>query len=188
MRFVWLLIPFVIVVAMATIFYGSLQQSKDPFASQLIGKPVPEFSLPALTTQSPDFIVPPALASSDLEGRVTLVNVFASWCVACRHEHPLLMQLARANIVPIMGLNWKDEPGDGAQWLLRFGNPYTQIGDDQMGRTAIDFGVTGAPETFVIDHKGRVRHKHTGPITADDWRTTLGPLVRDLQQKAQAAR
>ncbi len=173
-------LPLILMVFLGAVFYHSLQTSDDPFSSVLIDKPVPEFDLPAITANSA-VELPPGLTTKDLHGDVTLVNVFASWCISCRVEHPLLMSISRQDKVPLMGLNWKDKPGDGAIWLTRFGNPYDRIGDDAKGRTAIDFGVTGAPETFIIDKKGRIRHKHTGPIMPQDWQYTLFPLIKTLR-------
>jgi len=108
--------------------------------------------------------------------------VFASWCVSCHVEHPLLMELAAVGDIPIYGLNWKEKPGDGKAWLDRFGNPYELIGDDQNGRVAIDLGVTGAPETFVVDKDGRVRYVYVGPITPRAWEETLQPLIEELRK------
>ena len=109
-----------------------------------------------------------------------LLNVFASWCVACVIEHPMLLRL-QAQGVTIHGLDWKDEPAAGAEWLAQRGNPYTLIGSDPRGRTGIDFGVTGAPETFVIDGHGRVRYRHVGPITPEVWAKTLQPMMDRLE-------
>ena len=142
--------------------------------SPLIDKSVPEFSLPPVQGRSP------GLASTDLGQEVSLVNVFASWCVACREEHPLLMDLSRSNIVPIHGLNYKDQPQDAAPWLDSLGDPYTRTGADIDGRVGIDWGVYGVPETFVIDKRGRIAYKHIGPISQKDWDETLRPLIDQL--------
>lgn len=177
-----LIAPLILVIFLGAVFYRSLQTPDDPFASVLINKPVPAFNLSAIPTLD-NVPLAPGLSYTDLEGDVTLVNVFASWCISCREEHPLLMSIAKQDAVPLMGLNWKDKPGDGATWLNRFGNPYNRIGDDAKGRTAIDFGVTGAPETFVIDKKGRIRHKHVGPIMPYDWEQTIEPLIKKLRSE-----
>ncbi len=145
--------------------------------SPLIDKSVPEFSLQPVQGRSP------GLASTDLGQEVSLVNVFASWCVACRQEHPLLMDLSRSNIVPIHGLNYKDQPQDAAAWLDSLGDPYTRTGADIDGRVGIDWGVYGVPETFVIDKHGRIAHKHIGPISRKDWDETLRPLIVELNSK-----
>jgi cytochrome c biogenesis protein CcmG/thiol:disulfide interchange protein DsbE len=116
-----------------------------------------------------------------MQGKVSLLNIFASWCVACRVEHPVLLRLATERAIPIYGLAWKDKPEELKQWLAELGDPYTLIGDDAQGRTAIDLGVTGAPETFVIDRKGKIRYKHVGPIDDYVWENTLKPLVSKLE-------
>ncbi|MEQ9053845.1 MAG: DsbE family thiol:disulfide interchange protein, partial [Roseovarius confluentis] len=125
--------------------------------------------------------------TDDLKGQVTLVNIFGSWCVACQVEHPFLMELKKAGTVPIFGIDWREtNRTDGPAWLKRFGNPYTRIGDDPNSKAAIAFGVTGAPETFVVDHRGIIRYKHIGPLNRDVWRRTLLPVVTELR-RAQAA-
>ncbi len=192
MRKFFVAIPIIILALLGGVFFRSLHAPSDPFASVLIDKEVPTFNLPAIPPLSADtnnipsnsknnFTPPEGFASTDLVGDVNLVNFFASWCVSCRYEHPLLMSLADQKVIPIMGINWKDKPGDGAAWLSRNGSPYNRIGDDDKGKTAIDFGVTGAPETFVIDKKGRVRYKHAGPISQKDWQTVFQPLIQKLR-------
>ena len=137
----------------------------------LIGKPVPDFALPRSL----------GLSSSDLKGEVSLVNVFASWCVACREEHPVLMRLKAQGTVPIHGLNYKDNPDDAARWLDGMGDPYTRTGADIGGRVAIDWGVYGVPETFVVDARGRIAFKQVGPITPETLDGTILPLVARLR-------
>ena len=144
--------------------------------SPLIGKPVPEFSLPPVKGRTL------GLSGADLKGEVSLVNVFASWCVACREEHPVLTQLSKTGIVPIHGLNYKDKPDDAQTWLNELGDPYRRTGADISGRVAIDWGVYGVPETFVIDRNGRIAHKHIGPITPQALNETILPLIKKLQQ------
>ncbi|MEO8567133.1 MAG: DsbE family thiol:disulfide interchange protein [Betaproteobacteria bacterium] len=146
--------------------------------SPLIGKPVPAFSLPPVRGRSL------GLASAHLRGEVSLVNVFASWCVACRDEHPLLMQIKRDGVVAVHGLNYKDAPVDAARWLDERGDPYTRTGADLDGRVAIDWGVYGVPETFVIDRDGQIAYKHIGAITPAVWTQKLLPLIRTLQKSA----
>ena len=144
----------------------------------MIGKPVPTFSLPPVQGRAL------GLSSTDLKGQVSLVNVFASWCVACRAEHPLFMQLAANKVVPINGLNYKDAPEDAAEWLDTLGDPYARTGADRDGRVAIDWGVTGVPETFVVDAKGIVAYKQIGPVTQQTLDETILPLVARLRQDA----
>ena len=155
-----------------------LKNDPHTLPSALIDKPMPEFDLPPIGDDRDGF------ARADLEGKVALVNVFASWCVACRIEHPTLMELAGEKRVPIYGVDWKDDPRDGADWLGAFGDPYVLVGEDRDSRLAIDLGVTGAPETFVIDRTGRIRFKQIGPITDDVWRETIKPLVETLEKEA----
>lgn len=143
--------------------------------SPLVGKPVPQFQLVAVKGRTL------GLASSDLRGEVSFVNVFASWCVACRDEHPLWMALARQNIAPIHGLNYKDKPDDAAGWLGELGDPYRRTGADLDGRVGIDWGVYGVPETYVVDKKGVIRDKVIGAITPRIVEERLLPLVRRLQ-------
>lgn len=144
--------------------------------SPLIGKPVPEFKLPPVKGRDL------GLASADLgKGEVSLVNVFASWCVACLDEHPFLMRLSAANTVAIHGLNYKDKPDDAAKWLDKHGDPYTRTGADLKGRVGIDWGVYGVPETFVIDKEGKIAYKHIGPILQKDLDETLLPMIKKLQ-------
>ena len=145
--------------------------------SPLIGKPVPEFSLPAVQGRNS------SLARENLTGAVSMVNVFASWCVACRQEHPLLMELAKQAVVPIHGLNYKDKPKEAAAWLDSLGDPYIRTGADIDGRVGIDLGVYGVPETFIIDQGGRIAYKHIGPIARKDWEETLKPLIEDLRNR-----
>ncbi|MEM9705710.1 MAG: DsbE family thiol:disulfide interchange protein [Pseudomonadota bacterium] len=170
-----LLAPLSLFLIIALAFGLALNRDPSAIPSELIDRPLPDFNLPAI--QGLD----QGLVSAELTGDVVLLNVFGSWCVSCQVEHPFLMALAEGDEIPIYGLNWKDEPGAGFAWLERYGNPYTAVGDDQAGRTAIDLGVTGAPETFVIDKNGRVRFKFVGPITPEEWRAVLYPLIEELR-------
>jgi cytochrome c biogenesis protein CcmG/thiol:disulfide interchange protein DsbE len=153
-----------------------LNRNPQEIPSALIGKPVPEFSLPPVEDRTL------GLSSADLRGEVSLVNVFASWCTACRYEHPLLMRLEEDRVVPIHGLNYKDRPEDAAKWLDELGDPYTRTGADRDGRVAIDWGVYGVPETFVISKDGVIVHKHIGPVSAKDLEETILPLIGRLRQ------
>lgn len=145
--------------------------------SMLDGQPVPAFDLPAIQGRGTK-----GFASTDLHGDVSLVNVFGSWCVACRVEHPFLMQLKKAAEVPIHGIDWREEdPAAGPAWLKRHGDPYTLVGADPRSRAAIAFGVTGAPETFLVDGKGVVRYKHVGPLNQKVWDDLLKPLIVKLR-------
>lgn len=150
--------------------------------SPLVGKRIPEFRLAPVQGRTQ------GLASADLEGNVSLVNVFASWCVACRAEHPVLMDLARRRVVVIHGLNYKDAPADAAHWLDEWGDPYDRTGADLDGRVAIDWGVYGVPETFVVGADGRIAYKHIGPMTADFVRDKLLPMIEALRKQAPRSR
>ncbi len=169
-------LPLAVFAALAVYFALGLREDPSEIPSQLIDEPLPEFDLPPIE----GFEL--GLASTDFVGEVVLLNYFGSWCPPCLIEHPMLMQIARSGLVPVYGIDWKDEPGDGARWLARYGNPYQRIGDDASGRLAIEFGLTGAPETFIIDREGRVRYRHVGIITEEIWEEELRPRVEALQR------
>lgn len=167
--------PVLVFFALLVAFVVGLERNRDTLPSPLIGKPVPVFTLPPVQGRSL------GLSSSDLKGGVSLVNVFASWCVACREEHPVLMRLAAQRTVAIDGLNYKDKPDDAERWLDAMGDPYTRTGADLDGRVAIDWGVYGVPETFVVDARGRIAFKQVGPITPEILERTILPLVATLR-------
>ena len=169
-------IPLLVFIVMAVFFAIGLTMNPRDIPSPLIGQPVPEFSLPPVKGRAL------GLSSADLRGQVSLVNVFASWCVACREEHPVLMRLRDTGIVPIHGLNYKDKPDDAQAWLNELGDPYTRTGADISGRVAIDWGVYGVPDTFVIDRDGRIAHKHIGAITPEALRDTIMPMITKLRE------
>ena len=171
----WSLPLAIFVVVLVFLFLGLFRDPRE-VPSPLIGKPAPQFSLAQL--REPGRTLTPA----DMRGKVWLLNVWASWCVSCRVEHPLLVELARTNIVPVIGLAYKDNPDDGLAWLASNGDPYTLSIVDRDGRVGIDFGVYGVPETFVIDKDGIIRYKQIGPLTAEALKQTILPLVRGLQQ------
>jgi cytochrome c biogenesis protein CcmG, thiol:disulfide interchange protein DsbE len=154
---------------------GAWGKTPAVIPSALIGRPVPEFNLPPVQGREL------GLSSADLKGEVSLVNVFASWCTACRDEHPVFMELRRANAVPIHGINYKDRPSDAERWLNTLGDPYTRTGVDRNGRVAIDWGVYGVPETFVIDAEGRIALKLVGAVTPEVYRETIRPLIEKLR-------
>lgn len=160
------------------VIYMAVGLTLDPqkLPSTLIDKPVPEFDLPPIEGYQG------GLSSDDLLGQVSLINIWGSWCVSCIYEHPILMEIKRNDLVPVYGLDWKDPPGAGTEWLRKNGDPYTLIGNDADGRIAIEFGVTGAPETFVVDKEGRIRYKYIGPITVEAWEETIYPLVQELRK------
>ena len=171
----WSLPLAVFVVLLALLFVGLFRDPRE-VPSPLIGKPAPQFSLAKLHQPGE------RLTTADMHGQVWLLNVWASWCVSCRVEHPLLVALAKADVVPVIGLAYKDKPEDGLAWLETNGDPYRMSIVDRDGRVGIDFSVYGVPETFVIDKAGIIRYKQIGPLTADALDKTILPLVRELQR------
>jgi cytochrome c biogenesis protein CcmG/thiol:disulfide interchange protein DsbE len=171
-----LTIPAVGFAGLAGMFVWGLSRDPSELPSTLIGKEVPEFSLPPVLGRT--F----GLSSRDLKGEVSLVNFFASWCVPCRLEHPLFLDISRNGIAPLHGINYKDAPEDAAHWLNTMGDPYTRTGADLDGRVAIDWGVYGIPETFVIGAGGRVAYKHIGQMTRQALDETILPLVERLRK------
>jgi cytochrome c biogenesis protein CcmG/thiol:disulfide interchange protein DsbE len=173
-RKLWFLFPAVLCAALLGVFAIGLRHDPHLLPSALIDRPAPDFSLPALYPDAG------GLARKDLEGRVTLVNFFASWCTPCREEHPQLMRLGHLSGVTLDGIAYKDKPEDSRGFLDRLGNPYGRIGIDRTGSTAIDFGVYGVPETYVVDGTGHVRYRHVGPLSAEDIKQKVLPLIERL--------
>ncbi len=174
MRFI---LPFVVFIVLAGFLYVGLGLNPREVESPLIGKPAPAFSLPQLHEPDKNF------SSQDMKGKVWLLNVWASWCVSCREEHPVLVELSRQNIVPIYGLDYKDKSADAELWLKKGGDPYVLSVSDTEGRIGIDYGVYGVPETYVIDKQGVIQYKQTGPITPQNLTEKILPLVAELQAK-----
>jgi cytochrome c biogenesis protein CcmG/thiol:disulfide interchange protein DsbE len=178
----WIVVlPLVLFIGLAVLL-GVRLYAGDPsrLPSTLIGRPAPEFTLPPLQGAGT-----PGLSRADLKGSgVTVVNVWASWCVPCRDEHPLLVKLASRGDVTVAGINYKDRPEQALRFLAALGNPFTQIGADANGRAAIDWGVYGVPETFVVDRRGVITYKHIGPLNEVTFTTVLLPEI----EKAQRAR
>lgn len=170
------LLPIAAFFGLVVTFVVGLHYDPRLVPSPLVGKRVPQFSLPPAIAQKP------GLASADLRGKVSLVNVFASWCVDCRYEQSLLLVLAQRHIVPVEGIDYKDAPADAARWLAKNGDPYDRIGADAKGRIAIDWGVYGVPETFVVGPGGRIAYKQVGPLTASVLERKILPLVTQLRQ------
>lgn len=169
--------PLIAFVGLAVVLAWGMTRDPGTIPSALIGKAIPEFRLPPVKGRTL------GLASADLNGEVSLVNVFASWCTACREEHPVFMRLSDEGVVPIHGLNYKDKPDDAAKWLNTVGDPYARTGADIDGRAAIDWGVYGVPETFVITKDGRIAHKHIGAMTPKVLEDTILPLIRKLREQ-----
>jgi len=167
-------LPVALFVVLAAYFGFALFAGGDPHAipSPLVTQPAPAFNLASLDGES--------LSREALAGQVTLINFFASWCVPCRAEHPLLMRLAEQEHVPIYGIAYKDKKADTERFITGLGSPYRRIGLDEGGRVGVEFGITGVPETFVIDKAGRIRRHYGAPLTADQVRNDLLPLLREL--------
>ena len=181
MRRLLFLTPLALFLLVAGYFLLGLGRDPRHLPSALLDKPVPEFALPPLPgreTTSADS----GLAAADLKrGEVTLVNVFASWCVPCRAEHPFLTALAAKDGIKVHAINYKDKPEEALAWLQRLGDPFARMGADRDGRVAIEWGVYGVPETFVIDGDGTIRYRYAGPLTPDEIDRNLLPLLRKLR-------
>lgn len=170
------LIPLVLFLGLAVYFFVGLGRDTSLVESPLIDKPLPELDVPPLKEGKP------GLKTAELIGEPQLINVFASWCIPCKAEHPLITQLAKKHGVKVNALNWKDKPEDALAWLEELGDPYTRIGEDQAGRAGIDLGVYGVPETYVIDAEGRIRFKHVGPLQPRHLEQDILPLLEELRQ------
>jgi len=175
---IFFLIPLIGFLILAV--YFAIGLTKDPSkldTEVLLNQPMGEFNLVPVKGRSE------GLTAEDVKGQVSLVNFFGSWCVACLQEHPFLVKLKRENIIPVYGVDWDEKnPNNVVRWLARHGDPYTKIGVDNDGSTIIDWGITGAPETFVVDKEGIIRYKHLGPISQRDWDQTLWPLIQELRK------
>ncbi len=172
------LIPLALFLALA--FFLAIGLTRDPheLKSVLINKPAPTFRLPQLKAADK------TISNEDMRGKVWLLNVWASWCIACRDEHPWLIKYSQSGVVPIYGLNYKDRSEDAIAWLEELGDPYTASAVDLDGRVGIDYGVYGAPETYVIDQNGMIRLKHVGPLMPDVWSEKILPVVQELNRQA----
>ncbi len=170
------LIPFAIFIALVVFFFKGLNLNPHEIPSPLINKPAPAFNLQQLHDPSK------TLSVEDMRGQVWVFNVWASWCVSCREEHPLWVAFAKNNNLPIVGLNYKDQRPEALNWLLQLGNPYVFSVMDVDGRVGIDYGVYGVPETYVIDKQGVIRMKHIGPITPEVLQTKILPKVQELSK------
>jgi cytochrome c biogenesis protein CcmG/thiol:disulfide interchange protein DsbE len=172
-------IPVVLFAALAALLLAGLGNDPKKVPSPLIGKPAPSFDLPLLGDESQ------RLRTSDLLGQVWVLNVWGSWCPACIDEHASVTALAKSGVAPVYGLNWKDQPENASAWLKRFGNPYTAVLSDLSGSTGIDWGVYGAPETFLIDPQGKIRYKHIGPLTPQNLENEILPRLAALNEGAE---
>jgi cytochrome c biogenesis protein CcmG/thiol:disulfide interchange protein DsbE len=169
-------LPLALFVGLVVFLAIGLGRDPHEVPSPLINKPAPAFQLPQLHEPTKTF------SAQEMRGKVWLLNVWASWCVSCREEHPLLLDFARSGEVPLYGLNYKDQRNDAIAWLDELGNPYLVSAADLDGRVGIDYGVYGAPETYLIDREGVIRFKHVGPLTPDVIQGKVLPLARDLNK------
>ncbi len=176
MNRVFFLLPLLLFAAMASYFFVGLSGDPSKVPSALIDKPVPQIDAPPLLQGKP------GVSTADFTGEVKVLNIWASWCVPCRAEHPLVTRLAQTEGVPVYGLNWKDKKQAAVDWLNELGDPYGQIGFDESGRNGIELGVYGVPETYVIDKDGRIRYKRVGPLTPSIMKDEVLPLIRELKQ------
>lgn len=167
------LLPLAAFVLLAVVLGIGIKRSpeKSVIASVLIGRPVPDFNLPSLTDPNAK------VSTAALRGKPFVLNVWGTWCVECRAEHAALLEVQKLGQVPIIGLNWKDDEGQALAWLAQLGNPYAQVAVDKEGRTAIDWGVYGAPESFLVDAKGIIVHKHVGVMTLEIWQKDFLPRL-----------
>ena len=170
------LLPLVLFGVLVAFLAVGLQRDPHVVPSPLVSKPAPDFRLAQLIQADKAF------TPAEMKGRVWMLNVWASWCVACRVEHPLLMDIARSQVVPLIGLDYKDQRPGALKFLSQHGDPYDLSAFDGDGRVGIDYGVYGVPETFVIDKNGVIRHKQIGPITAEALEKTILPLIRELNK------
>ena len=172
------LLPLAVFMVLAVYFYIGLSKDPSKLPSVLINQAVPEFALAPIKGRDK------GLTSADLKGQVSLVNIFGSWCIACKIEHPFLMKLTREKIIPVYGIDWREKDRTaGPRWLKKHGNPYLLIGDDPNSRGAIAFGVSGAPESFIVDQAGIIRYKHIGVLNDTNWSQTLFPIIKKLRQQ-----
>lgn len=168
-------LPVALVIVLGIVFWIGLGRDPATIPTPMLDKPAPAFQAPSLFGKGD-------VTPEDFRGHVTVFNVFASWCLPCRAEHPLFATIAREKKARVIGLNYKDKPDDAKRWLQELGNPYEKIGTDRTGRIAIDWGVYGVPETFIIDKAGRIRYKHVGPIMPFQYEETIRPMIERLAQ------
>lgn len=181
-RWIIAAIPLAIFLALAAIFMKQLAKGggSHDVPSVFIGRPAPQFDLPPLEGLRKDNAAVPGISRQTLDGKVTIINVWASWCVPCRTEHPVLMRVAEDRNVQLLGLNYKDEAANALRFLSQLGNPFAAVGVDKRGYAAIDWGVYGVPETFIVDAKGIVRYKHIGPLTMQSYQEKFLPELEKV--------
>lgn len=170
-------LPFILFLLIVMLLWRGLSLHPNEIHSPLIDKTAPVFQLPELL--NPEKTV----TNQDFYGHITLLNVWATWCYACAHEHAFLLELAKNQQVILLGLNYKDDPSKAKKWLSDYGNPYQNIAVDRTGYAAIDWGVYGTPETFILDKKGAIRYRKIGPLTAENWQREIKPVIDQLQKE-----
>jgi len=175
MRFSFLF-PLFVFAGLLALFFTGLGHDPSIVPSPLVNRLAPEFNLPSLEAGEE------GLKTADLMGTLTLVNFFASWCLPCKVEHPLLVKLKKEGRIRVVGINYKDKPKEAKRWLAERGNPYDRIGADSSGRVAIDWGVYGVPESYLVDQNGRIRWKHVGVLTPGDWHEDFVPLIKGFEK------
>jgi len=171
------LVPLALFAVLAVFLAVGLNRDPHEVPSPLIGKPAPVFSLPRLEAAAAGQTFGP----QEMRGKVWMLNVWATWCGPCRQEHPVLVNFAKANLVPVVGLNYKDQKAEAQRWLTEFGNPYVATAVDADGRVGIDYGVYGVPETYLIDKAGVIRFKQIGPLTAEVLQKKVMPMIKELK-------
>lgn len=180
-RNLFALLPILLFAALALLFYKGLSGDPSTLPSALINKPAPAFTLPAI-----DQLGVPGLGDAELRnGQVHVVNIWASWCVPCRQEHPVLVELSKRSDIRLVGINNKDEPDNARRFLGALGQPFAAIGSDRDGRVTIDWGGYGVPETFIVDGKGMIRSKHVGPLTMEEIRGSFGAQIEAAKTPLQ---
>lgn len=175
-RILVLLVPLALFIVLVLFLFVGLRRDPHEVPSPLVNKPAPAFRLPRLQEPAKTF------SAEEMRGKVWLINFWGTWCIACREEHPMLVEYAKQNAIPIYGVDYKDERSAALKWLDEFGDPYTATAFDVDGRISIDYGVYGAPESFLIDRNGVIRFKQIGPVTPDVWEQKILPLARQLNQ------
>jgi cytochrome c biogenesis protein CcmG, thiol:disulfide interchange protein DsbE len=171
------LVPFILFFLIVIVLWRGLFLHPSQVPSPLINKPAPAFELPRLSY--PEKLI----TNRDFIGHITLLNVWATWCYACAEEHAFLLELAKKEYITLYGLDYKDDPASAKQWLEKNGNPYQIVAEDQTGKVAIDWGVYGTPETFLIDKKGVIRYKQIGPLTPEIWEQNMQPIVDQIRRE-----
>ena len=166
-------VPITVFAVLAAFFYRGLNLNPSFIPSPMVGKPAPEFSLPSLSDPGVQ------IGTADMAGKLSLMNVWGTWCVECRYEHDFLLEVAETSGIPIYGFNLKDDRASAINWLATLGDPYVESATDVEGYVAIDWGIYGAPETFLIDRDGTILHKHISPLTATIWERDFMPIIRD---------